>query len=93
MKIVALLFSKILSTIFSGYVLSVIWGWFIVDRFNLPLLNIVEALGIMLVVKFMTLQPDFYSLDNEDRDVRMAAFSWMLPIMALFIGWVYTLFM
>ena len=47
----------------------------------------------MLVVKFMTVQINVSDLDVEDRDIKTAAFNWMLPLMALFIGWIYTLFM
>lgn len=40
-------------TILSGYVLSVLWGWFIVPTFGLPLLTIPVAIGVMLVVAYL----------------------------------------
>ena len=36
----------------NGWVLEVIWGWFMVPIFNLPAITIVEAMGLSLVVSF-----------------------------------------
>lgn len=32
-----------------GYVLSELWSWFVVDKFGLPVLSLLEAYGIILV--------------------------------------------
>ena len=37
-------------TIWRGYVLSVLWAWFIVPLFGLPALSIPLAIGLMVIV-------------------------------------------
>lgn len=43
-----------ISFILNGYVLSVLWGWFIVPTFGAPELGIVPAIGLVLVVGILT---------------------------------------
>lgn len=38
----------------SGFVLSVLWRWFVVPPFGLPELTVAQALGIALVVNYVT---------------------------------------
>ena len=40
----------------SGWALSLLWSWFIVTAFALPALSIPQALGLSLVVGYMTMQ-------------------------------------
>ncbi|ULR87407.1 hypothetical protein [Comamonas sp. B21-038] len=35
----------------SGFTLSVLWGWFVVPVFSLPALSVAQAYGIALVVR------------------------------------------
>jgi len=38
-----------LATIFDGFVLSVLWNWFVIPTFTLPILHVWPAVGIMLI--------------------------------------------
>ena len=49
-------FTVIIGTIFEGYVLSVLWQWFIVPAVGLPAISVVQAIGIALVVSLLTNQ-------------------------------------
>lgn len=40
-------------SIIRGWVLSVLWGWFIVPTFNMPVLEVVPAIGIMVTLTFL----------------------------------------
>ena len=40
--------------IWNGFVLQQLWGWFAVEKFALPPLSIAEAIGISLIVGFLT---------------------------------------
>lgn len=51
---VAFLVAMILSSLINGYGLSVIWSWFMVTIFGLPELTIPAAIGVSLVVSFLT---------------------------------------
>lgn len=79
--------------IFSGFVLSILWGWFAVPAFGLPALTIPLAMGIMLVVSYMTKQADFNNQDREDYQKRMNVVSIVKPLGALAVGWVVKFFM
>ena len=45
------------STILNGYALSVLWAWFIVKTFGLPTLTIPTAIGLSMIVSYLTYQP------------------------------------
>jgi len=83
------------SAAYSGFALSILWGWFIVPVFSLPKLSILTAIGLSMVASFLT-QPYKYSEDNRDPDEKLKESSlsaFIKPTAALFIGWVVTLFM
>jgi hypothetical protein len=42
------------STILNAWVLTLLWKWFIVKPFNLPLLTLPMAYGMILVVQYLT---------------------------------------
>lgn len=77
--------------IWSGYVLSTLWGWFLVPALGLPAISIPSAIGIDLVVSYMTHQ---YRENTNDlgRDVEMLikgmVYSTGRPAVALFFGWI-----
>ena len=86
-----------LSSIFNGYVLSVLWGWFVVPTFGVPKLSVTAAIGIALVVSYITDRKD----SNEKEDKR--PFGEILreglteaiakSLFVLFFGWIVHLFM
>jgi hypothetical protein len=76
----------------AGFVLSKLWGWFIAYSFNAPILSLNGAIGVMLVVSFLTHKES----DNKDitaelvgRAANNAVFT---PAVALGIGWIVHLF-
>ena len=85
-----------LSSIFNGYALKVLWGWFIVPIFHLPFLNIPSAIGISLVVGYLTKQADSYVDKDKSAGVRIGESflrAFLQPAIALFIGWIVQKFM
>ena len=81
----------IVGAIVGGYVLSVMWGWFIVPLFGLPLLSIPYAIGLNLIVSFLT-QPNYKPSSDKEKaiskvvaEIMVGAFS---PLMYLGIGWI-----
>ena len=56
----------ILGSILRGWVLSILWGWFVVPVFSLPNLTVVQAIGISLIIGFLTYQSDAKSNDTDD---------------------------
>lgn len=45
-----------LSALVSGYVVSTLWGWFIVPVFGIKALSIPQAIGLSLVTGYLTHQ-------------------------------------
>lgn len=88
--IVAVVGTMVLSSILNGYALSVLWRWFIVETFGLPLLTIPTAIGVALVVSYLTVH---LSNEEDKRSATEKLFSgiaWAItkPLFALAIGWV-----
>ena len=81
-----------------GYVLSMMWGWFIVPVFHLPTLSIVQAIGVGMVVSFLVRS---YFMAKEDinkkskwEKVGYCAGAIISPWLTLLIGWfIYTTWM
>lgn len=79
------------SAVWRGYVLSILWGWFMVPAFGLPALTVPLAIGLSLVVGFLTA----HRL-KKDKDFE---WGWAIgnmifaPAMVLLIGWIVTRFM
>lgn len=80
--------------IWRGYVLSKLWAWFIVTKFNAPPIGIASAIALSLFVGFLLphqkLKTDgkpFSDLFSEA--IAMAIFR---PAMALLFGWILTHF-
>ena len=86
-----------LSSIFNGYALKVLWGWFVVPIFNLPQLSIPAAIGIAMVVGYLTKDT---SNDCKKADKSGAqkigeaiGIAILKPSFSLFFGWIVQKFM
>lgn len=95
LKFIGKLSVAILSTLWSGYVLSILWGWFIVPFFLLPALPVAYAIGLRLIALSFA-RVSAKDVDDNDgiEDVYMKALgiAVTLPAYCLFLGWVVTLF-
>lgn len=87
-----------LFAILNGWVLSVMWGWFVVPLFNLPPLTIPYAIGMSFVISMFKSKK--YKIDEEDKDkgntyliLRATLIDISTPLAALFSGWLVTLFL
>lgn len=47
----ALVMTFIWAAAWSGFTLSVLWGWFVVPLFSLPALSVAQAYGVALVLR------------------------------------------
>ncbi|MCU4119322.1 hypothetical protein [Variovorax sp. N23] len=79
------------SATWRGYVLSILWGWFMVPAFGLPGLTVPLAIGLALVIGFLT---ERSAKKKEDFDWGIAIAQLIFsPAIALLIGWIVTRFM
>ena len=93
--IVSFLTFIVLGSVWGGYVLSVLWDWFIVSHFELKPLTLPVAIGLAMVISYTTHQYDQTesSKDAKDRLIETVTYSFMKPLLTLFAGWIITFFM
>lgn len=95
-SVVGILALLVLSSMWKGYVLTVLWAWFVVPTFGLPTLALAPAIGLAMVVSFLTHQSDASKApegDFSDHMAKAVAHALLLPAMVLGIGWVVKQFM
>ena len=56
--VVGVLGLLIVGSMWKGYVLTILWAWFVVPTFSLPELAIAPAIGLAMVVSYLTHQSD-----------------------------------
>jgi formate-dependent nitrite reductase membrane component NrfD len=82
----------VLSTIWGGYILSILWSWFMVKAFALPVLTTGQAIGVSLVVGYFHRGLATTKTKEEDSFgetlARSAAMGFVFPLVFLAIGWV-----
>lgn len=85
----------ILGTIWRGYVFSILWGWFAVPIFGLPVLSIPAAIGIATLVSFLVWQHQHHEDSRPDGQKFASAAGMVIfyPAASLLVGWVVTLFL
>jgi hypothetical protein len=82
-----------LAAIFQGWVLTVLWGWFVAPTFNLPELSIATAIGLTLVVGMFKSYNINRGEKTTDDKIAEAIGVVLIPLLFLFFGWIVHLFM
>lgn len=91
------LVNAVLGQIVTAWALVMLWDWFVAARFGLPLLGLAEVLGLSLIGRLLIAPPKFeknYRKDTDTRTTRekwvdLIAFSVLLPVLAVGMGWIY----
>jgi hypothetical protein len=76
--------------IINGFTIMALWGWFVAPLLGLQPLNIPTAIGLGLIVAYMTHQPT--GKDERSTQEHLAAVI-IRPAIVLLIGWVLTFFL
>lgn len=92
MKIIGYILARIVIMVYAammdGLAISKLWSWFIVTTFGLPALTITEAIGLAMVVIYITTKPD--DKNNEDtyfeKLFKGAVIATIKPLFAIGIG-------
>jgi len=83
------------SHVYGGFGLSMLWEWFVVPTFDGPSLSLPVAIGIALIMTYLT-RPIRIPKEEPDwakRAQGAAIVGVVKPTVALAIGWVITWFM
>jgi hypothetical protein len=87
-----LLVVLIAGPMWSGYVFSVMWGWFVVPTFHLPQVSVAVAIGISMIIGMLThhLSQDGEKKKSDTADAIISSFSWafLYPLFVYGIGYV-----
>jgi len=81
----------VLGAVMNGYVLSVLWGWFIVPPFSVPPLSVATAIGLSLAIGMLVNRESSPSGEKKDiSDAIAAVVSRVVfaPLFTLFVGWI-----
>lgn len=78
-----------IASVFNGLALSMLWGWFAVPIFHLPTLTVVQAIGVSLLVSYMT-HGESHEKEKKDGATVTVTFAkiFMKPVIGLAFGWV-----
>ena len=84
------IFIVIISTIIKGFVLVKLWGWFIIPVFNAPVLSVPYAIGLSLLVNYITPTEESKEEDEElaSKFLKLGAKAVIAPLIVLLFGWV-----
>ncbi len=74
-----------LAFIWGGIALKILWGWFMTPLFGLPELSTAAAIGVAIVVGFLTHQTP---PGDDDHWKRVLTHNFITPAIALFAGWI-----
>jgi hypothetical protein len=92
----AVLTTIVVGSIWGGWVLAKLWGWFIVPLFGLSPLTVVQAIGLNLVV--VSLAGTSHVNQQKDQSTaelwgRLLGLTVFLPLVHLVLGWIVQSFM
>ncbi len=71
--------------------LTIMWGWFVVPTFNVKPLLMVQAIGLSMVVSFLTHQLSSDPFDGEkepNKSIMRVMMAAITPAVVLFFSWV-----
>jgi hypothetical protein len=80
----------VVGTILRGWVISILWKWFIVSAFGVPALGIAAAIGVALLVGTMAHQYTHTEDNRTDGQKAASAVgaSILAPLFLLGLGWI-----
>lgn len=82
MKYLAAIALGIVATVFGGYVLHILWNWYMVSAFNLNKLTIEQATGLLIVSWIFTVTQAAQSLNKQlDEDAQV----WAGPLISILL--------
>lgn len=82
-----------ISIVLRGWVLSILWRWFMVSAFHLPILSIPAAIGVSCVISMLTRETS-YAKEDEKYTWSTKFFIGLIgPFISLGFGWLVRLWL
>jgi hypothetical protein len=76
-----------------GWVISVLWRWFMVSQFHQPALGIAEAIGVGIVVTTVVAHSSTCQEDPKYTNAVKFGIGIVGPLMGLLCGWIVKFFL
>lgn len=76
------------NAVIHGWALSVLWSWFIVPIFSLPLLTIPQSIGVACVVALFKSIPSSNKDETTGEKVGKIVGGLIAPLFAVAFGWI-----
>ncbi len=83
-----ILFVIVLAVLYllNGVALNLLWGWFMVPTFGLPAISLAQAVGLTIIINFLTHQYIPFEDDNERK--KFFAYEIATPVFAIVVGYI-----
>lgn len=89
--------TAVITILWSGWVLVKLWHWFVVPTLGFHDLRIPYAIGLSLIVKYLTMEPNIKKPDEKQSATQLlfegVGVALMKPAVALLVGWIVQLFL
>lgn len=82
----------VVSMAIGAWVVVCMWDWFVIPKFNLDPLSIVEAAGLTMLCRFVFTNAKYEDRDNDKLNEKII-FSIVYPLLILLFAWVISLMM
>ena len=88
--IVIMVASIALMAAFNGVALMLLWRWFVVPTFSVPVLTLWSAVGIVVLINLVTTEYQYGSIDNRSESEVWYAFFYKIsaPTVAIIVGYI-----
>jgi hypothetical protein len=93
---VTVAFIILVNIFWSGYVIMMLWNWFISPAFQVSHISLPLALGVSTFITYFSANPTDHDFDGKKSiEILLYMCGWVIikPGLALLCGWIITLFM
>lgn len=88
-KAILIIGTLIFDSFIKGWVLTVMWKWFVIPVFDLPPIKLVYSIGIAMIMGFLT---KTVNTAKTESDNKLVALSLLRPFIVLGLGYIIHLF-
>ena len=101
MKLIVALLAVVVGVFLRAWALMKLYGWFVLPTFtNAPKLSYPIVLGLSMLLQYAVVPPkpselkkEFKETDDENAALKSLAYSILIPLLVVLLGWIYTLFL
>ena len=98
LTVLGFVWSVVLGAIMKGWVLSILWDWFVVSTFDsVPPIGVVPAIGLALVVNYLvptsSSDCEYKNKGTLEVAIKLFVMTILMPLFTLFVAYIVHCFM